>query len=296
MELEDHPDLAAELPERLPLQTCSALKHDAVDGNLPGLKRLEAGNRAEQGGLPGARRSHDGDDLAARLVSGPAHGTLNLFADGSFTYTANADYVGADSFSYQASDGQRPSNVARVQITVTSANEAPVAEDFSALMNSTSLIIDVLDHSSDANGDPLTVVSVTQAQNGVVTINADQTVTYSLTHFFTGVDTFMYTVSDAAGATDSGTVTVEVQLTSSQGIGIIASQINALNLNGGNTSSLLSKLNAAQQATSSGNTKAAANQFNAAIKQIQALANSGRLGAVTASSLMTELRNAIDLL
>ena len=41
---------------------------------------------------------------------------------------------------------------------------------------------------------------------------------------------------------------------------------------------------------------AAANQFNAAINQIQALANSGRLDSATASSLMSELRAAIDLL
>src|SRR5262249_31727236 len=43
----------------------------------------------------------DGTALAAVLVSGPAHGTLNLNADGSFTYAPAANYNGADSFTYK---------------------------------------------------------------------------------------------------------------------------------------------------------------------------------------------------
>ena len=43
--------------------------------------------------------------LTAILVSGPAHGTLTLNADGSFSYTPDANYNGTDSFTYKASDG-----------------------------------------------------------------------------------------------------------------------------------------------------------------------------------------------
>ena len=43
--------------------------------------------------------------LTAVLVSGPAHGTLTLNADGSFTYTPTANYNGPDSFTYKANDG-----------------------------------------------------------------------------------------------------------------------------------------------------------------------------------------------
>ena len=47
--------------------------------------------------------------LTAVLVSGPAHGTLTLNADGSFTYTPDANYSGPDSFIYRANDGTLPS-------------------------------------------------------------------------------------------------------------------------------------------------------------------------------------------
>ena len=53
------------------------------------------------------------DTLTPVLVDGPAHGTLVLNGDGSFTYTPDADYVGTDSFTYRASDGTAQSSVQR---------------------------------------------------------------------------------------------------------------------------------------------------------------------------------------
>ncbi len=61
----------------------------------------------------------DHDDLTAMVVSSPAHGTVTLNANGSFTYTPAANYSGPDSFTYKANDGTADSNVATVSITVT---------------------------------------------------------------------------------------------------------------------------------------------------------------------------------
>jgi VCBS repeat-containing protein len=69
----------------------------------------------------------DGDPLTAELVSGPSKGTLALNADGSFTYTPNANFNGEDSFTYVANDGLEDSNTATVTITINSVNDAPVA-------------------------------------------------------------------------------------------------------------------------------------------------------------------------
>ncbi|HEX4983254.1 MAG TPA: LamG-like jellyroll fold domain-containing protein, partial [Ilumatobacteraceae bacterium] len=60
----------------------------------------------------------ENDALTAVLVAGPAHGTLDLQADGSFTYTPEAGYAGADGFTYSASDGTLGSDPASVAITV----------------------------------------------------------------------------------------------------------------------------------------------------------------------------------
>lgn len=66
------------------------------------------------------------DTLTASLVSGTAHGNLLLNADGSFSYTPQANYNGADSFSYKVNDGHgADSAVATVQLTVAAVNDGP---------------------------------------------------------------------------------------------------------------------------------------------------------------------------
>ena len=61
----------------------------------------------------------DGDTLTAVHAQGPAHGKLQLNADGSFTYTPNAGFAGTDSFQYRASDGTAQSELVKVTLTVT---------------------------------------------------------------------------------------------------------------------------------------------------------------------------------
>ena len=60
----------------------------------------------------------DSDPLTAVTVADPAHGSLTLNGDGSFSYTPTAGYVGADSFTYKANDGRADSNLATVSIDV----------------------------------------------------------------------------------------------------------------------------------------------------------------------------------
>jgi Bacterial Ig domain/Putative Ig domain/Multicopper oxidase len=65
------------------------------------------------------------------LVSSPASGTLNLnAANGSFTFTPDANFNGQISFTYQVNDGALPvnnlSNVATVDLNVVAVNDAPV--------------------------------------------------------------------------------------------------------------------------------------------------------------------------
>ena len=58
------------------------------------------------------------DPITTDLVSDVSDGTLALNADGSFTYTPDAAYVGTDSFTYRAHDGTEYSAPATVSIQV----------------------------------------------------------------------------------------------------------------------------------------------------------------------------------
>ena len=60
---------------------------------------------ALSGNVLGNDTDVDSPTPSAMLVSGPAHGALVFNADGSFTYTPNANYFGPDGFTYKASDG-----------------------------------------------------------------------------------------------------------------------------------------------------------------------------------------------
>ena len=55
-------------------------------------------------GLLSNDTDHDSPSLTAELMSEPAHGTLLLNANGSFTYTPNAGFFGPDEFTYRARD------------------------------------------------------------------------------------------------------------------------------------------------------------------------------------------------
>src|SRR5205814_824536 len=67
----------------------------------------------------------DGDELTAIVVSGPAHGTLTVGANGSFVYVPDRTYAGLDSFTFKANDGIVDSDLGTVTINVS--NVAPVA-------------------------------------------------------------------------------------------------------------------------------------------------------------------------
>ena len=68
------------------------------------------------------------------VVSGPTNGSLSGTAP-NLTYTPTADYNGADSFTFRASDGSLNSNTTTVSLTVNAVNDAPVASNGSATTN-----------------------------------------------------------------------------------------------------------------------------------------------------------------
>lgn len=61
----------------------------------------------------------DGQDLTVALVTDVTNGTLDLDADGSFTYTPDADFFGTDTFEYSLTDTANNTVTATATITVT---------------------------------------------------------------------------------------------------------------------------------------------------------------------------------
>jgi VCBS repeat-containing protein len=196
----------------------------------------------------------DGDTLSAALASGPSHGTLTLNANGSFTYTPDADFNGSDSFTYRAGDGNLASNLATVSITVTAVNDPPTVsvaaggtcgrDDHSGTVN-----LAVGDVESAATALALSASSDNQTlvPNGNVVFagsGAARTMTVSTVDGRSGTATLTVTVSDGQ---DTGTVAVTVTvggggkdtLTGGSGADLLLAQSNNDTLTGGEGNDLL---------------------------------------------------------
>src|SRR5207244_1709802 len=167
-------------------------------------------------GVLGNDSDVDGDSLTAVLVSGPAHGSLTLNANGSLSYTPDANFNGSDSFTYKANDGTLDSNVATVSITVNAVNDAPVAVGNSYSVNEdTTLTVErnsVVCNDSDVDGDSLTAVLVSGPAHGSLTLNANGSLSYTPSANFNGSDSFTYLAND--GALDSNVATVSLTINS----------------------------------------------------------------------------------
>ncbi|MDF1736780.1 MAG: tandem-95 repeat protein, partial [Minwuia sp.] len=151
----------------------------------------------------------DGDPLSVSAASA-VNGTVVIGADGSLTYTGNADFSGSDTISYTIDDGNGGTDTAEVAVTVNAVNDAPVAlDDTLRAFEDITATINVLDNDTDPEGDGLTVTEAT-AENGTVIINANGTLTYLGNADFNGVDTITYTVTDSGGAAATAQVAVNV--------------------------------------------------------------------------------------
>jgi hypothetical protein len=67
----------------------------------------------------------EGTALSATVATGPAHGSLELGSGGGLTYTPATGFVGTDTFTYRASDGDKSSAPATVSIVVTTTECVP---------------------------------------------------------------------------------------------------------------------------------------------------------------------------
>ena len=153
----------------------------------------------------------DGDDLSVSSASDPANGTTTVNADNTVTYTPDAGFVGTDTFTYTAFDGEWE-DTATVTVTVEERpNTAPVPNDDTVTTaRNTAVTIAVLANDHDPDGDELTVTDVTQPSSGTAVANADNTVTYTPATNFSGTVSFTYQIDDGHGATVWGAVTVNV--------------------------------------------------------------------------------------
>jgi VCBS repeat-containing protein len=170
----------------------------------------------------------DNATLTYALSQAAAHGTVVVNADGSFSYTPDADYNGADSFLYSVSDGVGGSAIAVVDITVHAVNDAPVAVDGTLQVLEDQTVQSTLPVATDVDSVNLTYALGQTAAHGTVLVNADGTYSYTPAANYNGPDRFFYTVSDG-------------QLTATAAIDITVTAVNDVAIISGTTTGQVSE-------------------------------------------------------
>jgi uncharacterized repeat protein (TIGR01451 family) len=141
-------------------------------------------------------------------------GSVDLQANGDFTYTPPADASGTDTFDYTLEDDNGATSTATVTITVEPVDDPPTAVGDTASLDedAAATVIDVLANDTDVDGGPIAIDAVTQPAAGTVVVTGGGSgLTYEPTpdacNDGTPTDEFSYTL--APGGT-SATVAVSV--------------------------------------------------------------------------------------
>jgi Bacterial Ig domain/Bacterial Ig-like domain (group 1) len=152
-----------------------------------------------------ATEAFDAADNSLGDVSGTA--TLGITPNGSCTAPdCSASVAGAHTVT--TSYGGKTDTA-----TLTVGNNPPVANDDSTtvLENAGSTGVDVRANDTDADSDPLTVVSVSNPPHGTASVDGDSLgVHYQPDANYSGADSFTYTITDG---TDTASATVNVTVT-----------------------------------------------------------------------------------
>jgi hypothetical protein len=182
----------------------------ANDDNVSAVKNHSATYAAAT--LTGNDTDAEGDTIAITAVHNGSNGTVVLNGDGTVTFTPTANYFGPATFTYDVSDGHGGTDTATVNVDVE-PNTPPVANDDSLTAvedtPKTYLASDLIGNDTDADGDPLHISAVSNAQHGNVLLNGNGTVTFTPAADYNGAASFDYTVSDGLD-TDTATASVAV--------------------------------------------------------------------------------------
>ncbi|MFJ6171536.1 Ig-like domain-containing protein [Curtobacterium sp. NPDC092190] len=159
-------------------------------------------------GAPGLLGNDQGTDLTVTGSTQPAHGTVTVGKDGSYTYTPADGYSGDDTFDYTVTDGNGKSDTVTVTVLVRpAAVDDTITLPAGGTATATTRADGVL---GNDRGTGLTIRSNTEPTHGSLTLAPDGTYTYVPATGFSGTDTFTYQATDSAGTVVSGTVTVVV--------------------------------------------------------------------------------------
>ena len=157
----------------------------------------------------GVLANDSGSNLTAALATPPAHGSVSLAADGSYTYVPDAGFSGDDAFDYVATDDTGRST-APVTVSVT-VHPAAISDSRTVSTGGATAFPKADGVLVNDSGTDLTASGpVTPPAHGTATVGADGSFSYRPDDGFSGEVSFTYRATDGTGTTSTGTVLLTV--------------------------------------------------------------------------------------
>ncbi len=153
------------------------------------------------------------ESLTLIEVDQAVNGSVELLDTDHIQFTPSDDFIvkGSGSFSYTIADTLN--NQSTAIVTLTAINNPPTANDDELTVTDITPIqlnaADLLTNDTDFEQDSLNIIKVSNAMNGEVVLNADQTITFTSNATFeqAGIASFVYVITDDIGGEAMATAT-----------------------------------------------------------------------------------------
>ena len=157
----------------------------------------------------------EGNTLTITGNTAATSGTVDCTLTGATqcSYSPNPNFAGTDTFTYTIGDGNGGSDTATVTVTVNAVNDDPDAVDdpVTVVEDSGANTINVLANDTDVEGNTLTITAVASTSTTIGSYSCTAAdCTYTPNANATGSDSFIYTITDGAGGSDTATVNITV--------------------------------------------------------------------------------------
>jgi len=177
-----------------------------------------------------------GDSLLTTILEMPSNGTATVLNEDSISYSPVMNYFGLDTIVYQVCDTANLCDADTIFLTINYVNEAPIAvADFLDIDKNTSnnfINVQANDSDPDGIGDTLITTILEMPNHGTVTVVNDDSLSYTPTMAYFGLDTIVYQVCDTANLCASDTIFIaindynEAPVTSPDNLQILENTIN----------------------------------------------------------------------
>jgi len=150
-----------------------------------------------------------GETFTFSIASQPANGSAAV-VNNQLVYTPAADFNGADSFTFRATDSTNLSVVGTASVTVVPVNDPPAVADLALITSEDTPTAPATPSVTDPDiGDTHTFTIVTQPGRGLAAVVGNQIV-YTPDADFNGQDSFTFRATDSGGLSAQATASVTV--------------------------------------------------------------------------------------